>query len=136
MGRFIAYIKNISFGIRTQINWILRPWAVLISLSLSHGIYIHTLEHTDSIEYCAALQTNDISHPNLAKVHDRLLSEKQPGPLDSLDISYIGEKSSIHGLWRCPGEGNDYPLQYSWLKKTMDRGSWWATVYGVSVRQD
>ena len=75
MGQFIAYIKNIIFGIRTQLNWIFRPWTVLIS----HAIYIYTPECTDSIEYYAALQKNDISHPNVEKVHDRSLSEKQPG---------------------------------------------------------
>ena len=31
-----------------------------------------------------------------------------------------------------PGEGNGYPLQYSCLENSMDRGVWWATVHGVS----
>ena len=39
---------------------------------------------------------------------------------------------SIPGLGRSPGKGNGYPLQYSRLEKPMDRGSWWATVYGVA----
>ena len=29
-----------------------------------------------------------------------------------------------------PGEGNDYPLQYSHLENSMDRGAWRATVLG------
>ena len=29
----------------------------------------------------------------------------------------------IPGLGRSPGEGNGYPLQYSCLKKSMDRGA-------------
>ena len=29
-----------------------------------------------------------------------------------------------------PGEGNGYPLQYSWLENPMDRGAWQATVHG------
>ena len=33
---------------------------------------------------------------------------------------------------RSPGEGNGYPLQYSCLKNSMDRGPWWATVHGVA----
>ena len=33
---------------------------------------------------------------------------------------------------RSPGVGNGYPLQYSWLENSMDRGSWWATVRGVT----
>ena len=44
---------------------------------------------------------------------------------------------SISGLGRSPGEGNDNPFQYSCLGNPMDRGAWWAPVYGVSrVRHD
>ena len=39
-----------------------------------------------------------------------------------------GDLSSIPGLRRPPGEGNDSPLQYSCLENSMDRGAWWATV--------
>ena len=31
-----------------------------------------------------------------------------------------------------PGEGNDDPLQYSYLENSMDRGAWRATVHGVT----
>ena len=31
-----------------------------------------------------------------------------------------------------PGEGNGYPLQYSCLENSMDRGAWQATVHGVA----
>ena len=37
---------------------------------------------------------------------------------------------------KIPGEGNGYPLQYSCLEDSMDRGSWWATVHGFAVRHD
>jgi len=30
------------------------------------------------------------------------------------------------------GEGNGNPLQYSCLENPMDRGAWWAAVYGVT----
>ena len=40
--------------------------------------------------------------------------------------------SSIPGSGRCPGEGNGYPLQYSCLENSMDRGAYWATVHGVT----
>ena len=43
-----------------------------------------------------------------------------------------GDQSSVPGLGRSPGEGNGYPLQYSFLKNPMDRGAWWATDYGVA----
>ena len=44
---------------------------------------------------------------------------------------------SIPGLGRCPGEGNGNPLQHSCLENSMNRGSWHATVHGVTrVRYD
>jgi len=33
---------------------------------------------------------------------------------------------------KIPGEGNGYPLQYSCLEYSMDRGAWRATVHGVA----
>ena len=38
----------------------------------------------------------------------------------------------IPGLGRSPGEGSGYPLQYSALENSMDRGAWRATVHGVA----
>ena len=38
----------------------------------------------------------------------------------------------ILGSGRSPGEGHDNPLQYSCLENPMDKGAWWATVYGVA----
>ena len=43
---------------------------------------------------------------------------------------------SIPGLGRIPGEGYGYPLQYSCLENSMDRGVWQATVHGVTKSQD
>ena len=43
----------------------------------------------------------------------------------------MGDLGSIPGLGRSPGEGHDNPLQYSCLGNSMDRGAWWAIVYGV-----
>ena len=36
----------------------------------------------------------------------------------------------IPGWGRSPGEGNGYPLQYSCLETSMDRGAWQA-IYGI-----
>ena len=35
-----------------------------------------------------------------------------------------GDLGSIPGLGRFPGEGNSYPLQYSVLENSIDRGVW------------
>jgi len=40
-----------------------------------------------------------------------------------------GDTSSIPGLRRSPGEGNDSLLQCSCLENSMDRGAWQATGY-------
>ena len=42
-----------------------------------------------------------------------------------------GDPGSIPGSGRSPGEGNDYPLQYSYLGNLMDRGALWTTVHGA-----
>ena len=39
---------------------------------------------------------------------------------------------SIPGLGRSPGEGIDYPLQYSGLENSMVIGDLWTTVHGVT----
>ena len=46
-----------------------------------------------------------------------------------------GDVGSIPGSGRYPGEGNGKLLQYSCLGNTMDRGAWWATVYGGEKSQ-
>ena len=40
-----------------------------------------------------------------------------------------GELGSVPQWRRCPGEGNGYPFQQSFLGNSMDRGVWQATVY-------
>ena len=42
------------------------------------------------------------------------------------------DPGSISGSGRSPGEENGYPLQYSCLENSMDRGDWQATVHGVA----
>ena len=43
-----------------------------------------------------------------------------------------GDAGSIPAEGISPGEGNGNPLQYSYLGNSMDRGAWWAAVYGVA----
>ena len=40
-----------------------------------------------------------------------------------------GDLALIPGLRRCPGEGNDYTLQYSCLENSMGIGAWRPTVH-------
>ena len=43
-----------------------------------------------------------------------------------------GDSSLIPGLGSSPGGGNGNPLQCSCLENSMDRGAWWAAIYGVT----
>ena len=43
-----------------------------------------------------------------------------------------GDKGSIPGSRKSPGEGNGNPLRYSCLENPMDRGAWPATVHGFA----
>ena len=59
-----------------------------------------------------------------------------PAGSDGKQSAYgAGDPGSIPGSGRSPGEGNGNPLQYSWLENSMDRGTWWATVHGVTKNQ-
>ena len=59
-----------------------------------------------------------------------------PGGSDGKASAYNAEDlGSIPGLGRSPGEENGYPLQYSCLENSMDRGAWRATLHGVTKSQ-
>ena len=63
------------------------------------------------------------------------LNQGFPSGSDSKEsVCNEGDPGSIPGLRRFPGEGKGNPLQYSCLENAMDRGAWWATVYGVTKR--
>ena len=62
--------------------------------------------------------------------------EGLPRWLSGKESSYnAGDTGSIPRLGRSPGEGNGNPLQYSCLENPIDRGAWWATVFGVEKSQ-
>ena len=48
---------------------------------------------------------------------------------NSVEIIDVG---LIPGSGRSPGGGHGNPLQYSYLEKPMDRGTWQAAVHGVA----
>ena len=55
-----------------------------------------------------------------------------PGGSDGKESTYnASDLGLIPGSGRS-GDGNGYPLQYSCLKNSMDRGAWWATVHEVA----
>ena len=46
-----------------------------------------------------------------------------------------GDLGLIPGSGRSAGEGNSYPLQFSGLENSTDKGAWQATVHGVTKSQ-
>ena len=55
-----------------------------------------------------------------------------PGGSDGKESALnAGDPSSIPGLERSPGKGNENLLQCSCLENPMDRGVLWAIVHGV-----
>ena len=70
------------------------------------------------------LNTNTTSHTKLVKVGYFNQSEQR-------DLTEFIK----HSIKTYIGEGNGNPLQYSCLGNPMDRGAWWATVYGVAKSQ-
>ena len=46
-----------------------------------------------------------------------------------------GDLALIPELGRSSGEGNGNPFQYFCLENSMDGGTWWATVHGVTKSQ-
>ena len=44
----------------------------------------------------------------------------------------IRDSSSVSGSGRFPRGGPGNPLQYSCMENPMDRGTWWATIHGLT----
>ena len=60
-----------------------------------------------------------------------------PGGSDGQEYACnVGDLGLVPGLGRSHGGGNGYPLQYSCLENSMDRGATWATVHGGHTELD
>ena len=57
---------------------------------------------------------------------------EEPGRLQSMGSLRVGHDWVTSLSLSCIGEGNGNPLQYCGLGNHMDRGTWWATVHGLS----
>ena len=71
----------------------------------------------------------------LAKYYVSNCSTGPPWWLSGKESLNARDPDLIPGLGRSPGGENGYPLQYSGLENSMDRGTWWGTVHGVAKSQ-
>ena len=62
----------------------------------------------------------------------QLKKKKKNPPLMQETACNAGNTDSKSGSGRSPTEGKGYPLQYSCLENSMDRGAWCAIVHGVA----
>ena len=74
--------------------------------------------------------------PPISKINETYLIKNWdfPGGSDSKESDCnVEDLGSVLELGRSPGKGNDYPLQYSDLENSVDRGIWQATVHEVTA---
>ena len=58
-----------------------------------------------------------------------------PGGSDRKESAHnAGDPGSIPVSRRCPGEGNGYPLQYSCMEDSMDRGGLVGYIVHVAIK--
>ena len=84
--------------------------------------------------FCNFCKPEDCDYILIKCTHFRLSQwEGFPGGSDGKESTCIaGDLSPIPGSGRSHGEGNGNLFQYSYLENPMDRGTWWATVHGVT----
>ena len=71
--------------------------------------------------------------PSYSTCQSSLVAQSEKNPSEMQETAWnAGEPGLIPGSQRSTEEGNGNPLQYSCLKNSMDRGTWWVTVYRVA----
>ena len=79
--------------------------------------------------FVVILDPKTIKSVTVFLVFPHLFAMDFPGSSDCKEFACnVGYLGLIPGLGRSTEEGNVYPLQYSFLEYSMDRGAWWATV--------
>ena len=128
VGSFWVVGRDLFFGLAGSCSWLLgvSPLRNFIKLC----IHLMCLYIKCKLKQTSSLKNNDESKKKKKKLGFLGGSDgKEPSTCNAGDLVLIP------GLGRSPGEGNGYPLQYSGLKNYMDRGTWQATVHGVTKSQ-
>ena len=116
-------------------------------LNPHHPQHDNTLQADNTALVRCLLFPASLPHSPAGVGCEHLSNKGFPGSSDGKSACNSGDLGSIPGLGRFSGEGNGrccycevegegegngYPLQYSCLENSVDRGAWQATVYGAS----
>ena len=127
---------GVPFPSSNPLILLLCPWWFLIILRGAVLLSFLTSPFTSWILYLlvVSFSLGDCSSIRKANLKELLIDFFLfPGSSDGKESACsAGDLSSISGWGRTPGEGNGDLLQCSCLGNPMDRGVWWATVYGVA----
>ena len=100
------------------------------------GSSVHGILQARILEWVAISSSRGSSPPKdqtHVSVSSALPADYLPGGSDGKQsVCNAGDLGSIPGSRRPFGEANGYPLQYSSLENSIDRGAWWATLHGVA----
>ena len=125
---------NLHFGVLQ--DFILGPLSTPYTVP---GLHLPTAFYVKTASLCSdhwtrglfIYLTSQIRHfPNLVHYFAQVNSSFPGGSAGKESACNVGDLGSIPGLGRSPGEGNNYPLQYSGLEKSMD-----CIVHGVTESQ-
>ena len=109
------------------------PWTEELGGSQRVGLWPMGHKELDMTEHTAHTHT---THTH-TYVHTQTHIWGFPGGSDGKESACnAGNSASISEFRNSPRERNGYPLQYSGLENSMDRGAWQAIVHGVTVRHD
>ena len=123
MYRQLTHWHNFSLSLAATFWYHLWPSFVII-YNMTHigSLWVHN-EH---LYNCKNSYTLTHTH-----THTHILASLVAQMVKNLPANAV-DMGLIPGLGRSPGEGNGYPLQYSWLENPMDRGAWQAPVHGIT----
>ena len=123
--------KNTGVGCHFLLQWMKVKSEIKVAQSCPtldcslRGSSIHGIFQARVLEWGA------IAFSELCSYHST--NKGFPGGSDGQDFACnAGDPGLISESERSPGERNGYPLQYSCLENSMDRGAWQAIDHGVT----
>ena len=127
---------SVHFAVCPSFSFLLLPSLVLSPYSYSSFVIPSlslTLEHLALSPDKPQSRKFMVIYPVLRRSRSPL---DFPGGSDGKGSAHnVGDLGSIPELGRSPGEGKDYSLQYSCLENYMNKGTWQATIHGITKSQ-